>query len=96
MEEELIVLSDQTLAYAEAITRAFLGVDALYRADPCGDDVGLIVSNMAGAEFEPERFTTHEEALGRFSELIPVSHLGMVPYFIAFPRSIGRAEKAGL
>ena len=43
------MLSDATLAYAEELTPALLGVDALYRAES-GDQDGLVVLNMSASE----------------------------------------------
>ena len=40
------MLSDRTMAYAEKVTTALLGVDAFYRAES-EDEEGLVVLNMA-------------------------------------------------
>lgn len=62
-------LSQTTLAYGEAMARALLGVDALYRAES-GDADGLAVLNMDTAgRLEPEEFASYEEGGARFSEL---------------------------
>jgi hypothetical protein len=48
------MLSDRTLAYAEKVTTALLGVDAFYRTE-CGDEEGLVVLNMAAGLPETDR-----------------------------------------
>ena len=58
----MIRLSEPTLSYAEEITRAILGVDALYR-DESGDETGLAVLNMdTEGSFEPEPFDSYADA----------------------------------
>ena len=62
-------LSQTTLAYGEAMARALLGVDALYRSES-GDQDGLVVLNMdTSGRLEAEAFSSYEEAGVRFSEL---------------------------
>lgn len=61
------MLSDATLAYAEDLTAALLGVDALYRAES-GDEDGLVVVNMAPGH-RPEPLASYAEARGRLAEL---------------------------
>lgn len=61
------MLSDTTMAYAENLTGALLGVDALYRHES-GDADGLVVVNMATGE-RSERFGSYQEAASRFREL---------------------------
>jgi hypothetical protein len=61
------MLSDATMAYAEDLTGALLGVDALYRHES-GDADGLVVLNMsASRRLEP--FASYQEAASRFREL---------------------------
>jgi hypothetical protein len=61
------MLSDATMAYAEDLTGALLGVDALYRHES-GDGDGLVVLNMSASQ-RPERFASYQEAASRFREL---------------------------
>jgi hypothetical protein len=61
------VLSDATMAYAERLTTALLGVDRLYRAES-GDPEGLAVVNMAHAH-RPDPLTSYAEARERMAEL---------------------------
>lgn len=61
------MLSDATLAYAEDVTRALLGVDAIYRAE-AGDDEGLVVLNMSTSQ-QPEAYRDYGDARSRFAEL---------------------------
>lgn len=61
------MLSDTTLAYAEELTEALLGVDALYRAES-GDDEGLAVLNMS-ATHRPAPLADYTEARQRFTIL---------------------------
>jgi len=63
----LEMLSDVTMAYAEELTTALLGVDALYRRDS-GDADGLVVLNMS-TNHRPEQFASYAEARARFGEL---------------------------
>jgi hypothetical protein len=62
------MLSDATLAYAEEVTTALLGVDALYRAEGNDDIDGLVVLNMSTSH-RPESFGDYAAARGRFAEL---------------------------
>jgi len=61
------MLSDTTLAYAEELTTALLGVDALYRAES-GDDDGIVVLNMSTTH-QPMAFASYEDARAHFVEL---------------------------
>lgn len=61
------MLSDTTMAYAERLTTALLGVDRLYRAES-GDQEGLVVVNMAHAH-RPDPFASYPEARDRMAEL---------------------------
>jgi hypothetical protein len=61
------MLSDETMAYAEELTTALLGVDALYRRES-GDADGLVVLNMS-VRHRPEPFASYPEAQARFREL---------------------------
>lgn len=61
------MLSDTTLAYAEELTAALLGVDALYRAES-GDSEGIAVVNMA-PDHRPEPLASYGEARARLAEL---------------------------
>ena len=61
------MLSDTTLAYAEQLTTAMLGIDALYRAES-GDGDGLVVLNMSTTH-TPTAFPSYTEAREQFVEL---------------------------
>jgi hypothetical protein len=61
------MISDQTLAYAEELTSAILGVDELYRRES-GDEDGLVVLNMSD-EHQPEHMSSYKAASERFTEL---------------------------
>lgn len=61
------MLSDKTLAYAEEITTATLGLDKLYRKES-GDDEGLAVVVMT-QKHQPEDFPGYGDAARRFEEL---------------------------
>jgi hypothetical protein len=61
------MLSDATLAYAEELTVALLGVDALYRAES-GDAEGLVVLNMS-TNHQPAPFASYSEACEHFADL---------------------------
>jgi hypothetical protein len=61
------MLSDETMAYAEELTTALLGVDALYRRES-GDVDGLVVLNMSTSH-RPEPFASYPEVRARFCEL---------------------------
>ena len=63
------MISDTTLAFAEKVASAFLGADALYRSDPNGDQIGLVIMNLAGNSIAPEYFENHAVAIDRFLEL---------------------------
>ncbi len=62
------MISDQTMAYAEQITTALLGVDALYRQES-GEEEGLVVVNMSPGRHTPEQFESYSAARQRFSAL---------------------------
>jgi hypothetical protein len=61
------MLSDATLAYAEELTTALLGVDVLYRAES-GDQDGLIVLDMSTSH-QPDQFGSYGDAQERFADL---------------------------
>ena len=61
-------LSSHTLAYAEQVTTALLGLDALYRRES-GDEEGLAVLNMSAGRHQPEAFAAYEAAAQRFQDL---------------------------
>ncbi|MEO7912568.1 MAG: hypothetical protein ABIV47_23205 [Roseiflexaceae bacterium] len=61
------MLSDTTLAYAEELTTALLGVDALYRAES-GDGDGIVVLNMSTTH-QPLAFGSYDDARACFVEL---------------------------
>ena len=62
------MLSDATLAFGEQVTPALLGVDALYRAEPIGENDWLVVVNMSTTH-RPEPFADYAVAHARFNEL---------------------------
>lgn len=62
------MLSDTTLAFAEDVTAALLGLDALYRAENDNDRDGLVVLDMS-TNHVPEPFDTYDAAAARFAEL---------------------------
>ena len=66
------MLSSQTLAYAEQVTTALLGVDALYRQES-GDKEGLIVLNMSGGRHTHLAFGDYAAAAECFRELRPAA-----------------------
>jgi hypothetical protein len=60
---------DVTHAFGERLTRALLGVDALYRGES-GDEDGLVVLNMdAAGRHPPERFGDYGDAARRLQAL---------------------------
>lgn len=61
------MLSDATLAYAEELTVALLGVDELYRAES-GDADGLVVLNMSTSH-QPAPFASYADAREHFTDL---------------------------
>jgi hypothetical protein len=61
------MLSDAALAYAEELTVALLGVDALYRAES-GDADGLVVLNMSNCH-RPTPFGSYADAREQFADL---------------------------
>lgn len=57
------------LAHGEAVTRALLGVDAIYREES-GDEVGLVVLDMdTERRYEPEPFDSYADARRRWEVL---------------------------
>ena len=62
------MISAQTLAYAEQVTTALLGVDALYRRES-GDADGLAVLNMSAGRHPPEPLAGYDTAAQRFKDL---------------------------
>jgi hypothetical protein len=65
----MIEISDRTLAFSRDVTRAILGVDALYRSES-GDETGLAVLNMdTEGELRGEAFGSYPEAAERWREL---------------------------
>jgi len=56
------------MIYAEQVTTALLGVDALYRRES-GDEEGLVVLDMSAGRYIPEPFISYSDALQRFNEL---------------------------
>ena len=62
------MLSDRTMTYAEQVTTALLGVDALYRQES-GDEEGLVVLDMSAGRYIPEPFISYSDARQRFNEL---------------------------
>src|SRR5579875_1542070 len=62
------MLSDRTLEYAEDVTGALLGVDALCRTDDGEFDEGLVVVNMDPARV-PEAFSSWDDVRARFDVL---------------------------
>jgi hypothetical protein len=62
------MLSNATLAYAEELTSALLGVDVLYRAEYADDIDGIVVLNMSTTH-RPEPFSDYAAARERFAEL---------------------------
>jgi hypothetical protein len=64
----VIEISPQTLAYAEQVTTALLGLDALYRRES-GDEDGLAVLNISGGRHIPESFGAYDAAAQRFAAL---------------------------
>lgn len=62
-------ISDHTLDFGRDITRAILGVDALYRAES-GDDTGLAVLNMdTEGHFQPDDYGDYEAAESVWTDL---------------------------
>lgn len=62
-------LSDRTLDFGRDVTRAVLGVDALYRAES-GDETGLAVLNMdTEGDFEPAPYASYEAASAEWRDL---------------------------
>jgi len=61
------MLSNASLAYAEELTTALLGVDALYRAESDDQD-GLVVLNMSTSH-QPEQFVSYDDARAHFANL---------------------------
>ncbi len=65
---ESTLLSATTLAYAEEVTTALLGVDQLYRAES-GDEDGLVVVDMSAGKYQPELFADYTAASQRWEDL---------------------------
>jgi len=63
-----IELSDRTLAYAEELTDAILGLDAAYREES-GDEVGLAVLDLSPEKRTPTAFGDYDDAAATFSAL---------------------------
>lgn len=61
------MLSDRTFAYAEEITTATLGIDAVYRRES-GDEEGLVVVKM-NDRYAAEPLSDYDDARRRFTEL---------------------------
>ena len=62
-------LSVDTLEHGRTVTRAILGVDAIYRAES-GDETGLAVLNMdVAGEFEPAGYADYADAATQWAEL---------------------------
>jgi hypothetical protein len=61
------MLSDTTLTYAEGVTTALLGLDALFRAEDTSRADALVVLNMSN--HQPETFSGYDEAMARFADL---------------------------
>lgn len=61
------MLSDRTLAYAEELTSALLGVDALYRAETSDQDA-LVVVNMSTTH-QPAPYESYADAVTQFTDL---------------------------
>ena len=62
------MLSDTTLAYAEGVTTALLGLDALFRTEDTSRADALVVLNMSTTH-QPELFADYDAAATRFAEL---------------------------
>ena len=62
------MLSDTTLAFAEDVTTALLGLDALYRTENDDDRAGLVVLDMS-TDHTPASFDTYAAATARFTGL---------------------------
>lgn len=62
------MLSDRTLKYAEDVTTALLGLNALYRAENDSDQDGLVVLDMSTNHVQ-ERFNSYDAAHQRFTTL---------------------------
>lgn len=61
-------LTDRTLGYAEELTDAILGLDAVYREES-GDEVGLAVLDLSGGRRTPTAFDGYDEAAAAFAAL---------------------------
>ncbi|MGH2411193.1 MAG: hypothetical protein ACRDGS_12605, partial [Chloroflexota bacterium] len=62
------MLSDATLSYAEEVTAALLGADALLRTPDSDEDARLFVVNMA-PHIHPALFSGLDAAEARFRDL---------------------------
>ncbi len=57
------MLSEKTIQFSHEFASTFLGADALYRAHPNGDAIGLVIMNLAEGLFQPIKFADIDEAL---------------------------------
>ena len=72
--DTLYPLSQETMAYGEAMASALLGLDALARGE-AGEEAGLVILNMdRHGHYPPEDFSSYAEARARFQELATQSH----------------------
>jgi hypothetical protein len=63
------MLSEKTIRYSHEFASVFLGVDALYRAHPDGDHIGLVIMNLAEGAITPTRFADIDQALTHLLDL---------------------------
>lgn len=63
------MLSEKTIQFSHEFAAAFLGADALYRAHPNGDAIGLVIMNLAEGLFQPVKFADIDEALAHLLDL---------------------------
>jgi hypothetical protein len=63
------MLSEKTIQFSREFASVFLGADALYRAHPNGDGIGLVIMNLAEGLFEPVAFADIDDALVYLLEL---------------------------
>lgn len=62
------MLSDATMTYADDVTVALLGLDALYRTENNDDSDGLVVLDMS-TDHRPESYSSYAEAAHAFMQL---------------------------
>ena len=62
------MLSERTMAFAEELTSALLGLDQLYRQENPDDDAGLVVLDMSNGRVG-QRFATYTDAVEQFTNL---------------------------